>query len=194
MSRPSNRERLLEAGLRVVHERGYGAASVRDIVRAAGVPQGSFTNHWPSKEAFGLAVLDAYSSCVGQLMAGTLRDGTRPALDRMRAYVAALKDEFRGTGMRCGCLLGNMSAEAADAGDALRLRVVEIFGAMQDDIAVCLEDAVAQGALPTDTDCAGLAGAILSSLQGAILLAKAERSADPVDRFERLLFAVILPG
>jgi len=44
MSRISNRDRLLESGRKVVLERGYVGASVRDIVEAAGVPQGSFTN------------------------------------------------------------------------------------------------------------------------------------------------------
>jgi TetR/AcrR family transcriptional regulator, transcriptional repressor for nem operon len=60
MSRPSNKEKLLTDGLRLVHERGFGASSVRDITQAAGVPQGSFTNHFASKEAFGLEILERY--------------------------------------------------------------------------------------------------------------------------------------
>ena len=42
MGKPSNREKILTKGLRVVHERGFAGASVRDIVEAAKVPQGSF--------------------------------------------------------------------------------------------------------------------------------------------------------
>jgi TetR/AcrR family transcriptional repressor of nem operon len=42
----------------VVFERGYCGASARDIVQAAGVPQVSFTNHFRSKEAFSLEVLE----------------------------------------------------------------------------------------------------------------------------------------
>ena len=60
MPKPSHREKLLTAGLEVVFERGYCGASVRDIVQAAGVPQGSFTNHFRSKEAFCLEVLERY--------------------------------------------------------------------------------------------------------------------------------------
>ncbi len=56
MPRPSNKEKLLADGLRLVHERGFGASSVRDITQAAGVSQGSFTNHFASKEAFGLEI------------------------------------------------------------------------------------------------------------------------------------------
>src|SRR5690242_9670269 len=58
MPKPSHRETILTEGLRVVHERGFAGASVRDIIEAAGVPQGSFTNHFASKEAFCLEVLD----------------------------------------------------------------------------------------------------------------------------------------
>ena len=61
MPKPSNREKILTEGMRVVHEHGFAGASVRDIVQAAGVPQGSFTNHFASKEAFGLEVIELSS-------------------------------------------------------------------------------------------------------------------------------------
>ena len=60
MPKSTNRDKLLTQGLRVVHQQGLAGASVRDIVQAAGVPQGSFTNHFPSKEAFGVEILDLY--------------------------------------------------------------------------------------------------------------------------------------
>ena len=60
MNRISNIDRIVASGLRVMLERGYVGASVRDIVEAAGVPQGSFTNHFDSKEAFSLEVLNLY--------------------------------------------------------------------------------------------------------------------------------------
>ena len=60
MTKLSNRDRILTEGLKVVHAHGYAGASVRDIVSAAGVPQGSFTNHFISKEAFCLEILDLY--------------------------------------------------------------------------------------------------------------------------------------
>ena len=60
MAKPSLREALLDAGLTVMFESGYQGASVRDICAVAGAPQGSFTNHFRSKEAFAEEVLDRY--------------------------------------------------------------------------------------------------------------------------------------
>ena len=78
MNKISNREKILQEGLRMVHEHGFGGASVRDIVQAAGVPQGSFTNHFASKEAFGLEVLDLYFSGTEQMIQKTLRNDALP--------------------------------------------------------------------------------------------------------------------
>src|SRR5262249_47253914 len=50
LMKPSHRDLLLDTGLRVLHERGFNATSVQDITEAAGVPKGSFYNHFESKE------------------------------------------------------------------------------------------------------------------------------------------------
>ncbi len=76
MPKPSHREKLLAAGLQVVLEQGYCGASVRDIVQAAGVPQGSFTNHFRSKEAFCLEVPERYFTLVRANIKKTLRNDT----------------------------------------------------------------------------------------------------------------------
>src|SRR3979411_3349328 len=74
VSRISNRDKILANGLKVVLERGYVGASVRDIVEAAGVPQGSFSNHFTSKEAFALEVLERYFANVRVVIDETLRN------------------------------------------------------------------------------------------------------------------------
>jgi TetR/AcrR family transcriptional repressor of nem operon len=74
MPKPPHREKRVTAGLQVVFEQGYCGASARDIVQAAGVPQGSFTNHYRSKEAFCLEVLERYFDLVRQNIEKTLRN------------------------------------------------------------------------------------------------------------------------
>ncbi len=84
---PKNqREALLEAGVRMVHARGLAATGVREIATAARAPQGSFTNHFRSKEAFGRLVLDLYAERIDALMRATLGDETRAPAERLMAY------------------------------------------------------------------------------------------------------------
>src|ERR1700688_4105296 len=111
MAKQSNREKILTEGLRVVHEHGFAGASVRDIVHAAGVPQGSFTNHFTSKEAFGLEILDLYFNSSCEMVRTTLRNDALPPLQRLRAYFEQSREHLAAKGIRNGCLVGNFTAE-----------------------------------------------------------------------------------
>jgi TetR/AcrR family transcriptional repressor of nem operon len=192
MGRPSLREKILTEGLKVVHERGFGAASVRDIVRAAGVPQGSFTNHFASKEAFGLAILNLYFETARAKIDATLRNDARGPLERIGAYIDMAIAPDGCEDPRNGCLVGNFSAEVVEQSELLRLRLVEIFAETRAAIAYALEAAIAAGELPKGFDVAGVSEFILSGLQGAVLVAKAERDCAPVHRFKDLLFRTVL--
>jgi TetR/AcrR family transcriptional repressor of nem operon len=192
MGKPSNREKILTEGLRVVHAHGYAGASVRDIVQAAGVPQGSFTNHFASKEAFGLEILELYFANGRELMRQTLRNDELPPLERLGSYIDANKARLNKDSMRNGCLFGNFTAEASDHSELIRQRLVEIFAEVQDAVIYCLKAAVTAGELPAEFKCDEVAGFVVSSLQGANLLAKAQRSPLPVDRFKQVLFSTVL--
>ena len=56
-TKQANRAALLQAGLETFAELGYGAASVRDVVRRSGLAAGTFYNYFPDKEAVFRAVL-----------------------------------------------------------------------------------------------------------------------------------------
>ena len=192
MPKPSHREKILTEGLKVVHAHGFANASVRDIVQAAGVPQGSFTNHFVSKEAFGLEVIDLYFANSTEVMRTTLRNDALPPLQRLRAYIDAGKNRLNRDSMRTGCLFGNFTAEASEHSEPIRLRLLEVFAEVQASVAYCLRAAVKAGELSASVDCDEVAGFIVSSLQGANLLAKAERSPVPVERFKEILFTLVL--
>jgi TetR/AcrR family transcriptional regulator, transcriptional repressor for nem operon len=192
MPKPSNREKLLTEGLRVVHRKGFGGASVRDIVAAAGVPQGSFTNHFASKEAFGLEIIDLYFSESCSILDSTLRNEALTPLARLSAYVDANTSLLNETGMRNGCLFGNFMGEASEHSDAIRQRIVAILAEIEAAIAECLRAAVRAGELLADFECAQTASFTLAALQGATLLAKAQRSPQAVVCFKHVLFTKIL--
>src|SRR5882757_10397015 len=137
MSRISNRDRLLESGRKVVLERGYVGASVRDIVEAAGVPQGSFTNHFDSKEAFSLEVLDLYFEDSRVVIGETLRNDALPPLKRLRAFFDANITSIRDHDVKNGCLVGNFAAEASDHSEIIRKRLSEIYTELREAIVYC---------------------------------------------------------
>jgi AcrR family transcriptional regulator len=57
-TKAANREAILVAARRVFSDLGYGAASVRDIVRETDLATGTFYNYFPDKESVLRALVD----------------------------------------------------------------------------------------------------------------------------------------
>ena len=153
MQKQTNRDKLLANGLRVVHQQGLAGASVRDIVEAAGVPQGSFSNHFASKEAFGVEILDLYFGFTKKVLAETLNNKDLKPLKRLEAYIDANQAFLEQRGVENGCLYGTYAAEITGHDEPIRRRLVEIFNVLQDLLAACLKAAVKTGELPRDFKC-----------------------------------------
>jgi TetR/AcrR family transcriptional regulator, transcriptional repressor for nem operon len=194
MGKRSNRERLLDEGFRVLWERGYSRASVREIIKAAEVPQGSFTYHFRSKEAFCLEVMEIYIICQRRMIDDTLLNETLPPLVRLEAYLEAIIGSIQKSGVEKGCLLGNLSVEASVQSACIRRRLIEVFGEQQSYLARCLRDAVRLGDLPTSTVCGELAAMILNMMQGAILRNRIEREGTHLLAAKEFLMRAVSPS
>jgi len=192
MAKQSHRDVILSKGMEVMHLQGYNGTSVRDIVRAAGVPQGSFTNHFASKEVFALEALDLYYARSSKMMRETLGNETLSPLARIRAHIEAYRSFLRQNGCQRGCLCGNFAAEASDQSELLRKRNSEIFEEIQRRIVDCLKEAVKAGEISRPAKYDDVANFIVGGLQGALLLGKSSRSVLPLDQFERILFSQVL--
>jgi TetR/AcrR family transcriptional regulator, transcriptional repressor for nem operon len=190
--RISNRDKLLKTGLSVMHARGFNGASVRDIVKAAGVSPGSFTDLFPSKEAFSLEILNVYFGITSQVIEQTLRNDALSPLKGLEAYIDAHVAYLKVIGKEKGCLYGNFAAEASEHSEIVRKRLVEIFAEIQEAIVYCLRAAVKAGELPANFKSAEVAKFIFFSLQGAMLIGKGQRSLAPCHCFKEMLFSRIL--
>jgi len=191
MPKPSNRDRILEAGLKVMFRKGYLGAGVRDIVAEASAPQGSFTNHFRSKEEFAREVLDLYFDHTKRAVVEALNDGSLGPRDRLRRYLDIITGRLAGAEFGRGCLIGDFSLEAAPQSEMLRTRLAEIFAEWCSPFAACIAEGQGAGEIATTFAPEDLAEFLLSSWEGAILRMKVERSAEPLERFKRIAFATM---
>jgi TetR/AcrR family transcriptional repressor of nem operon len=191
MARASRRASILDAGLKVMFRKGYGASGVRDIVAEASAAQGSFTNHFRSKEAFACEVLDRYFEHVNRLVAQALDDETLPPRERLRRYLDLITERLAADGFTRGCLIGDFSLEAAPQSEMLRERLAVIFTEWRAPFAACIAEAQAAGEIAAEFSPDDLAEFLLASWEGAILRMKVARSAEPLERFKRIAFATI---
>jgi TetR/AcrR family transcriptional repressor of nem operon len=191
MPRHSLRQTILDAGLKAMFRGGYNGTSVRDIVAAAGVPQGSFTNHFRSKEAFAVEVLDGYFAYAKGLVAQALEDTTLTPRQRLRRYLDIISDKLEAETWTRGCLIGDLSLEASGSSEPLRARLAEIFQEWRTPFAACIAEAQAAGGIASEFEATELAEFLLASWQGAILRMKVERNPAALERFKSIVFATV---
>src|ERR1700730_17445070 len=124
MPRPSVREKLIEAGLETLHSAGFNGCSVQDITEAAGVPKGSFFNHFKTKEGLALEALSRYGQ---RSRLEILFDKSKPALERLREHFEYLVREYEKHQFERGCLLGNLAAEMATSHPQVRAALEQML-------------------------------------------------------------------
>jgi TetR/AcrR family transcriptional repressor of nem operon len=185
MTSPSatNKQRtsLVETGARMFHEHGYTAVGVRQVAAAAGVPQGSFTNHFRSKEGFALAVLDHYAARLDHIMQTTLQDLSCTPARRIEGYFDAIEQALADHEWGVGCLIPDLATEVPADSELLRGALAGVLER---------HTAVFAGVLRQLGEAEGaddLAAVLLAAWHGTLLRMKVERSGAPVARFRRVL-------
>jgi TetR/AcrR family transcriptional repressor of nem operon len=196
MPRASVRDQLIESALEVFHARGYNGCGVQDIVDAAGVPKGSFYNHFDSKEALGVEVVHAYTALVGAYVveagAAEILSGEGTPLERIRAYFEAVIEQNVSCGVRKGCLLGNFATELAPHSAEIAKAVTDALDSWSAAIAQALAQAQEAGELSNDADVDALARYLVDGYEGAAARAKLIGDRAPMDEFIQTTFDFLL--
>jgi TetR/AcrR family transcriptional regulator, transcriptional repressor for nem operon len=194
MPRPPNpevRARLLQAGLDLVHARGFSASGVKDITDAAGVPKGSFYAYFASKEAFAAAVLDHYWSDIEARLVPIL-DASGSVEERITRFFHALADEHESGNFVLGCLVGNLSLELAGSSEAIRTELARILRRWDEAVAACVRTGQQDSGVRADLTADELASSLIEAWEGAALRGKVTRSRLPYDRFEHVTVPALL--
>jgi TetR/AcrR family transcriptional regulator, transcriptional repressor for nem operon len=190
MSRSSNREQIVEAGLKCLVEKGFNAVGVQDITDTAGVPKGSFYNHFVSKEALGVEIVERYGA--NQTRREILTDPSVPPLQRLRRHFDRISALFAESHFKRNCILGGFSAELANQSETIRESLRKLYGQWTKDIEATIAEAQTKGEIANNTKASDLAAFLLDSYEGALLRARVERSRKPFDRFMKFAFGQLL--
>ncbi len=177
MAKPNHKNRILDAGLEVFYQQGFHGSGVQDVVDHAEVPKGSFYNHFKSKQALGLEVLETYWNA-GNGARAELRSTNKSPLKRIDRHLAALGYD------KNGCLIGNFSAELAGI-EEFRSRISELFESWKSEVAACIREGHEDGSIRDDAKAEDLAEFIVEGMQGAQLKAKIEQDPAVVARFRK---------
>ena len=176
----SARDKLLEAGVKLVRQQGFAGTSVDQLCGEAGVTKGAFFHPFASKEALGVALADYWSSSTGDFFAAAPYHHHADPVERVLGYIDLRIALIAGPAESFSCVAGTMVQEAFVSSDAIRAACnASIMGnaaALEADLAAAIAQSGADG-----VTAASLARHIQAVIQGALVLAKAKGEAGAAD-------------
>jgi TetR/AcrR family transcriptional regulator, transcriptional repressor for nem operon len=167
------RDRIIRAAMRLFSERGYGTTSIVDILAAAEVNSGSLYYFFAAKQDLLLAVLDAYRDGIEPMLLQPAWQDVSDPIERVFALLAAYRRSLATTECLFGCPIGSIALELHEPDLPVRERLAVNFDGWVAAVERCY---VAAGSrLPKRLDRHALAVFTLTTMEGAVMLARTAR-------------------
>ena len=171
----STKQRLIDAGLRMLLEQGYNSLGIQALLDATDTPKGSFYHHFKDKEDFALQVIDAYMVSVHAGLDACLLDQTLPPLARIRRFFETTRQAYEAEGY-LGCLMGGLGQELSGASEVFRSKIDWCLSSIAERMAKCLEEARQKGDIPAAYDVQNMADLLVDCWEGAALRSRLRRN------------------
>ncbi len=172
------RQKLLDAALAVIREKGYVATTIDELCARAGVAKGSFFHHFDGKEALAVAAARYWSQTTGALFAAAPYHAHEDPLDRVLGYIDFRRAILKGEVADFTCLVGTMVQEVYGSHPAIRDACDASISSHAQTIEADIAAAMKQHGIRARWTAESLALHTQAVLQGAFVLAKARGGAD----------------
>ncbi len=188
--------KIIEAGARIIHHKGYNHTGIQEILTAAQVPKGSFYFYFKNKEDFGLQVIDYYDDSYLSMLEPILKDEDLASLEKIENMFDFFIGFFKELDFQCGCPVGNLSQEMGDLNSAFSDRLTESVEKVARIYQDLLDQAQGNREIPEhisgDISNREMAEFIVSSWHGALVKMKIIRSAAPLQLHKKLIMAMLM--
>jgi len=191
MKRDTKQE-ILETGAELIHLKGFNHTGLQEILKAVGVPKGSFYNYFSSKEDFGLQVIDHFVGHYTFMSRPILEDPTLSPLQKIRRLLEWFMEFFQSRDYAYGCPIGNLAQEMGDLSPAFRDKLRSALNILVDTYFGVLAQAQKEGEISRNLDVREAARFLVSSWHGALMHMKAMKGPEPLENHKRFIFDYVL--
>ena len=169
--REDTRARILDVVQDLMMERGFNAISYQDVADRVGIRKASIHYHFPTKADLGAVVMARYVDRLMQ-MARPVSELPREALGQaFEAFLSVLP--MVADSPAKVCLGGVLGAEFETLAPEMQAEVRRFYNAVQDWLAALLERGRAEGAFSFAGAPHDVASAIVSMMEGALIIRRA---------------------
>lgn len=180
------RQRLVTAAAELFRRQGFAATGIKAILTAAGAPYGSLYHFFPGgKVELGRAVIEEGGLAYKALVEAFFHDGVDP-VTATREFFDGGAELLESTGFADACPIATIAGEIADTHEPMRVAAAAAFESW---MAVLADHLVAHGADRQRAEAAAVE--LFCLVEGAFLLARTTRSAEPMRTAGRRAVAIV---
>jgi AcrR family transcriptional regulator len=170
------KHRIVARSAELFRRQGFTGTGVKQIVAEASAPFGSLYHFFPGgKEQLGAEVIRWSGAIYGQLIDAFFGSGADP-VSATRDFFAAAADTLRETDYADACPIATVALEVSSTNEPMRQACADVFSSWVDTATQRL----VESGLPRKRS-RSLAVSMLALLEGAFVLARAQRSTEPLD-------------
>lgn len=167
------RQEIIRKAAPVFNQRGYDGAALSDLMRATGLQKGGIYRHFESKEQL---AAEAFDYAWTETLNARIHDlnSIPNSVDRLKRLVVNFVDR-RGI-IPGGCPLLNTAVDNDDGNSVLRERARKALRGWRNYLVGIIRSGMKAREIRPNVDADKLAAIIISSLEGAVMVYRLERT------------------
>ncbi len=159
---------ILDFAQELTQKRGYNAFSYRDLAKEIGIKTSSIHYYFPTKGDLGKALVVRYRESFHVMLADIDASMTDPK-KKLRRFVELLQETLEGKGRVCLC--GMLATDQASLPKEVQKELKKFFKELEEWLGHLLREGQRSGVFHKQKDTAVAASALLSGLEGAMIIA-----------------------
>jgi AcrR family transcriptional regulator len=173
------KERIVVESAAIFNQRGFVGASLSELMTATGLQKGGIYRHFKNKEELAAAAFLHACRLASKARWANI-DESDNAVDQLQRFVANFIDKRREL-VQGGCPVMNTAIDSDDGNPVLRNLARKALRRWTKRIQEIVSAGILKGEIRKDVDPRVTATVIVASLEGALMIARLERSDKRLD-------------
>ncbi|HME08857.1 MAG TPA: TetR/AcrR family transcriptional regulator [Bryobacteraceae bacterium] len=170
--------RIVARAAPIFNKRGFEGTSLSELMTATGLQKGGIYRHFKNKEELAVAAFEHAWRCARRERWLGI-DKTAGAVDQLKQFVANFIEKRSGL-VSGGCPILNTAVDCDDGNPALRDQARKALALWTKRLRAIVKAGLAKGEIGKDADADHIATVIVSTLEGALMMARLQRSDRPL--------------
>jgi len=174
------RREIIRQAAPIFNRQGYAGAAMSDLMRATGLEKGGIYRHFKSKQQLAAEAFD-YAWDIATKLRLEDTEHLANSVDRLLQLVRNFRDRREGL-VPGGCPLLNTAIDADNGNFLLRRKAKRALDGWLARVRNTVQQGQQSGEIRADVDPVAVAATVVSTLEGSLMIARLQRSDQPLDQ------------